>query len=164
MEEKNFYIVNNIVLSTSYISPIDDIFTLEEELRNKGFEGEIIFDLLLSNGATVNNRYLSIVFDGETLDIANAKVCDEDLIEIMRISDKFYLSHMDLFKAAVFSEKDIKLIEQYKTTHFKYIPCEMCSDKRKMVLYREDMGEIVYTCLECGNEHFKDGTLVEDDG
>lgn len=55
-----------LVLSTSYVSPLSKVFLIAKELSSQNFKGEVIFDLLLSNGFT-NNRFLKMQFDGEQL-------------------------------------------------------------------------------------------------
>ena len=52
-----------LVLSTSYVSPLSSVFIISSELANESYQGEVLFDLLLSNGFSPN-RFLSMQFDG----------------------------------------------------------------------------------------------------
>jgi len=54
-----------IVFAMSYISPLEHIKEIEEELKEKGFVGKVLFDLLVCEGWGCG-RYLEGVFDGNT--------------------------------------------------------------------------------------------------
>ncbi|WYP27182.1 type II toxin-antitoxin system RnlB family antitoxin [Alkalihalobacillus sp. FSL W8-0930] len=74
-----------IIVATSYVSPLSNIIEVENELKKSYYKGEILFDLLLSNGFA-QNRFLKAVFDGEkislnTLEIS-PKLCGSILDEI----------------------------------------------------------------------------------
>ncbi len=51
-----------IVFSTCYISPIDEIDRIQEEI--KGYNGIVLFDLLMCNGFS-SNRFIEGLYDGE---------------------------------------------------------------------------------------------------
>ncbi len=55
-----------IILSKSYVSPIDEIEELERDLEKMSAKGKIIFDLLLSNGDSPD-RYFEAEFDGKKI-------------------------------------------------------------------------------------------------
>ena len=62
-----------VVFATSYENPINQLDDIENELRNKKYSGEVLFDLLLCNGMS-SNRYLVMNFDGEYFDVFSSKV------------------------------------------------------------------------------------------
>ncbi len=73
---KNYEILKikneNIIIATSYVNPIDELESIANDLKEKRYVGEVIFDLLLCNGFN-SNRFLKLFFDGEKLDIFSAK-------------------------------------------------------------------------------------------
>lgn len=89
-----------IVLSTSYISPLDELFDLEQELKMLNFKGEIIFDLLLCNGLN-ENRFLKGFFDGDYIDIANITIIKNIENDIKKISEEFYINNSELVDYSV---------------------------------------------------------------
>ncbi|PVE15079.1 hypothetical protein DDA98_11565 [Clostridium perfringens] len=103
---ENFMIkrINNtseyIILSTSYISPLDELFDLEQELKILNFKGEIIFDLLLCNGLN-DNRFLKGFFDGDYIDISNLTILNNIDSNIKKISKEFYINNSDLVEYSV---------------------------------------------------------------
>jgi hypothetical protein len=82
-----------IVLSTSYISPLDELFDLEEKLQMLEYKGTIIFDLLLCNGLE-QNRFLEAFFDGNFIDISNVSILNQVDEKIKEISRNFYKENL----------------------------------------------------------------------
>lgn len=113
---ENFMIkkINNtseyIVLSTSYISPLDELFDLEQELKILNFKGEIIFDLLLCNGLN-ENRFLKGSFDGEYIDIANITIMSNVENYIKKISKEFYINNSQLIDYSVLPDSHKYIIK-----------------------------------------------------
>lgn len=105
---ENFVIqkINNknecIVLSTSYVSPLDEIFELEEKLEEIKFKGNIIIDLLLCNGLT--NRFFKTFFDGEFIDFNSIKADEEVELEVKKISRNFYMKNLELVDDSILPE------------------------------------------------------------
>ncbi|WP_017756795.1 type II toxin-antitoxin system RnlB family antitoxin [Calidifontibacillus oryziterrae] len=62
-----------VVIATSYVSPLSEIYAISYELKSMNYKGEVIFDLVLSNGFS-SNRFLKTNFDGEKLNIGEIKV------------------------------------------------------------------------------------------
>ncbi|MFE8696537.1 type II toxin-antitoxin system RnlB family antitoxin [Cytobacillus sp. FJAT-53684] len=62
-----------VVVATSYVSPLPQIYAIANELKSIGYKGEVIFDLVLSNGFS-SNRLLKTNFDGEQLNIGKIEV------------------------------------------------------------------------------------------
>ena len=52
-----------VIVGTSYLHPISDIYEFVSELSNRNYKGDILIDSLLSTGFS-SNRYLKIFFDG----------------------------------------------------------------------------------------------------
>ena len=73
--EKNYqlryYLFNIIIYSVSYITPLNELKNIENELTitfNGKYKGSIIFDLLLSNG-NQSDRFIKIFFNKNKFDI-----------------------------------------------------------------------------------------------
>ncbi|MDF9417545.1 hypothetical protein RI02_03025 [Bacillus altitudinis] len=66
-----------VVLATSYVSPLGNIMKIAKELSQDYYNGEVLFDLLLSNGFA-NNRFLIMQFDGKKF-ILNSKRIVKDI-------------------------------------------------------------------------------------
>jgi hypothetical protein len=54
-----------VVFANSYVNPISFLPYIEEQLASMSFSGEVIFDLLLSNGHTFNRIVASSVVQGK---------------------------------------------------------------------------------------------------
>lgn len=61
-----------VVFATSYENPIDELDEIENELLEKKYSGEVLFDLLLCNGMN-SSRYMEMYFDGEYFEISTSK-------------------------------------------------------------------------------------------
>lgn len=76
---KRYHILNlkcdprKVVIATSYVSPLSEVYSIGSELKSTGYIGEILFDLVLSNGFS-SNRFLKTNFDGEQLNIGKVEV------------------------------------------------------------------------------------------
>ncbi|HGI1702963.1 TPA: type II toxin-antitoxin system RnlB family antitoxin, partial [Streptococcus pyogenes] len=71
---KRYHILNlksdscKVVVATSYVSPLSQVYAIANELKSVDYKGEVIFDLVLSNGFS-SNRFLKTDFDGNQLNI-----------------------------------------------------------------------------------------------
>lgn len=76
---KRYHIINldsdsrKVVVATSYVSPLSEIASISDELREISYKGDVIFDLLLSNGFS-SNRFLRISFNGEILEHSGIEI------------------------------------------------------------------------------------------
>lgn len=77
--------VNNkkVVLGTSYLHPISEIFVHEAELEKAGFVGDVLVDGLLANGFA-SNRFAKVYFDGQHFDYFNSV----EVVETENVSDE----------------------------------------------------------------------------
>ncbi|MBL4932259.1 type II toxin-antitoxin system RnlB family antitoxin [Clostridium paridis] len=113
---KNFFIekfnMENqcIVLSTSYISPLDEIDVLQDELRKQNYFGTLIIDLLLCNGLS-SNRYIEVYFNGDDLDFSTLKVVSNVSTTIRKKSNQFYMSHKDVLNRGILSDAHRYIVE-----------------------------------------------------
>ncbi|QDH20265.1 type II toxin-antitoxin system RnlB family antitoxin [Saccharibacillus brassicae] len=83
-----------VVLSTSYASPLGSVYLISNELAKENYHGEVLFDLLLSNGFNPN-RFLSMVFDGERLVSQTTKIINEIPKSLLIEIYEFYYEHIE---------------------------------------------------------------------
>lgn len=86
-----------VVLATSYMNPIDELYNIEDDLRQKEFVGEVMFDLLFCNGIT-NNRYLEVYFNGYSFDVIKSRVLDDVDVAIKETIYSFYISNKNMLE------------------------------------------------------------------
>ncbi len=102
--------VGYIVFSISEIKPYEELNQLEHELSNKKFEGNVIFDLLLSNGNN-SNRFMEALFDGKKLKRSSFNIINVDK-KIKRKSVNFYKLHLHLIENSILSSSQKFLIKK----------------------------------------------------
>ncbi|WP_179413427.1 type II toxin-antitoxin system RnlB family antitoxin [Mucilaginibacter sp. E4BP6] len=83
---------------------------VNEELKAKKFQGQIVFDLLLSNGNT-NRRYFQSIFNGEKVDIANLSRLEHVPDEFIQISNKYLREHQQILNYGILSNAEINRIK-----------------------------------------------------
>lgn len=86
-----------VVVATSYVNPVDELYNIEDDLRQQHFNGTILFDLLLCNGIT-DNRYIEVYFNGVTFDISQYKILNDIDIEAKKYINSFYLDHLNMLQ------------------------------------------------------------------
>lgn len=86
---------NYIILSTSYISPLDEIEELQNDLKKLNYNGELIIDLLICNGLS-SNRFFKAYFDGKAIDLCSIKILSDVDDNIKGTSREFYKNHANI--------------------------------------------------------------------
>lgn len=84
-----------ISMSTDYSRPDDYFSRLELELNELNYEGQVAFDLLLSNGVK-SNRYYSAYFNGERFAVSTFSHMNEVTASIAALTSQFYKRNYDL--------------------------------------------------------------------
>ena len=87
-----------LVLSTSYVSPLGSLPIIEQELE--GHQGEVLFDLLLSNGFA-SNRFLVAQFDGNKFDVNSFKAVESISPSIKEKAGEFYREHPEYLENSI---------------------------------------------------------------
>lgn len=100
-----------IIFSTSYVSPMDQLETLENDLKKIGVVGNILFDLLLSHGNTPD-RFYEVLFNGKQIDINSLKKVESISDNIKQISTDFYHNHVHFLKSSILSNPQKFLIRK----------------------------------------------------
>lgn len=99
-----------IVLSTSYINPIESVDELENNLIKEKYVGNVLVDLLLSNGYD-EDRFFEIYFDGKKLNfhtLSNVTNVSED---IRKVSVNYYSKNYELMNNSVLTKPQRFLIK-----------------------------------------------------
>jgi hypothetical protein len=84
-----------ISMSTDYSRPDDYFSRLELELNELNYEGQVAFDLLLSNGVK-SNRYYSAYFNGERFAVSTFSHMNVVKASIAALTSQFYKRNYDL--------------------------------------------------------------------
>ena len=100
---KNFEIIIEqskcIILSTSYINPLSDLNLIENELKQKNYKGEVIFDLLLTNGKS-ENRFLEAKYN-YGFDQSSFIILENTYPWLLKLSKNFYESNLNLIDNSI---------------------------------------------------------------
>lgn len=91
----------NVVLGTSYLYPISEIFVHEAELEKAGFVGDVLVDGLLANGFS-ENRFAKVYFDGKHFDYVNSVDVVETKnvsVEVLNAVYTWFMEHEDVVDA-----------------------------------------------------------------
>tara|TARA_R110002126_G_scaffold7125_1_gene35445 strand:- start:1422 stop:1784 length:363 start_codon:yes stop_codon:yes gene_type:complete len=99
---------SQLVFSTSYLSLENYIGDLARYFRKSSYKGNVIIDLLLSNGKS-GNRYVQIYFDGKNFDISIAKSIKASK-ELKEKSLCYYSANPELLKDSVLNKSQAYLI------------------------------------------------------
>jgi hypothetical protein len=101
-----------VIFSTSYVSPIENIMDIEQELGFH-FKGKVLFDLLLSNGVS-SNRFVEADYDGEKFDYSSFKTLNQVGLEIKKESSEFYRTHTEFLTNSILPNAHQFLIKKGK--------------------------------------------------
>ncbi len=99
-----------LVLSTSYVNPIENLSEIEKNLEDS-LRIKVLFDLLLSNGNSTN-RFIEGIFDGKRF--IDFKVCENVDSDIKKESGKYYQENLELLHNSVLSGPQRFLISKGK--------------------------------------------------
>ena len=101
-----------IVVSKTYLGLGIFISELEEELSQRKFKGEIVFDLLLSNGINSKNRFMHSCCNGKT-------IFEPELLNPIEISsdckyyiNSFYKLNPGILSKGILRKKEIETLEK----------------------------------------------------
>lgn len=81
-----------IIFATSYVSPMGQLPVMANEPELTGYEGFVLFDLLLSNGYA-SNRFITIEVNDGKFDYDSVTVVDLNDEGIMNYCLAFHQSH-----------------------------------------------------------------------
>lgn len=102
--------LNCLVFSTSYISLTEQLPDIIHTLKSIDFKGVVVFDLLLSNGNSVN-RFISSVFDGVCFNDFVILNDQKEIQEVRGISSVFYSKNHEFVENSILSKNEKRLIQ-----------------------------------------------------
>jgi len=100
-----------LVYSTNYCRMDSYIQDLEFDLMKKEFTGNVIVDLLMSNGNS-SNRYVKIPFNGEKFTVRSTSVLNDVPNKIKKLSFDFYSSHPEILDNGILNKAQKFLIRK----------------------------------------------------
>lgn len=97
---------SRFVIGTSYISPIQSLTQLSNELESEGFEGEVYFDLLLANNNS-DNRFLVIQFKNGAFERQSAQTASNNTQTTLKEKAlNFFNLHSELLSNGVLTASE----------------------------------------------------------
>lgn len=114
VEFKNFHLeyktvdkYQAAVFSKNYLRLDMYLKEVKCNLKDFGFIGNIIFDLVLTNG--LNNRFFEMFFDGEDFDIKSLKSIKDVSCNVLKASHNYYKKHVECLDNAAMTSKQKEL-------------------------------------------------------
>ncbi|RYM59473.1 hypothetical protein BSQ98_21155 [Serratia liquefaciens] len=97
-----------IVVATGYSNPLSCLSAVAKRLESEAFKGDVLFDLLCSNGFE-SNRFASISFDGKSFARNTFSVIDEHNLpnELVKKQNTFLSEHSDFLSNSVLSRNEV---------------------------------------------------------
>jgi len=96
-----------VISSTCYLSPLQELLELADDLKEKHYFGEVLFDLLCVNGNN-RNRFISMFFNGEDFDYKSTRLSENISKSIINSQDIFYQNHSSFISNSVLSTTEQK--------------------------------------------------------
>lgn len=94
-----------MILSTDSLRIHDYLIDVVKELKKIYFKGDVLFDLLLSNGPSLGGRFYSAFFDGKNFDISSFKNIKIVNTEVEKTSNCFYETHLNLIDDSILTKQ-----------------------------------------------------------
>lgn len=94
-----------LVIGTSYESPLSALPSIEEELRSINYTGDVVFDLLLSNGKA-SNRFVRLNFNKDSFDHNSFQVVCKVGSDLQEISKSFFRQNKELLTRGVLTDQE----------------------------------------------------------
>lgn len=102
--------LNCLIFSTSYVSLTEQLPDVIRTLKSIDFKGLVIFDLLLSNGNSLN-RFISSTFDGISFNDFVILNDQKEIQEVRGISSAFYSQNHEFVENSILSKSEKRLIQ-----------------------------------------------------
>lgn len=102
------------IIGKSYLGLSEYISILENKLKENNFKGNVIFDLLLSNGYKARNRFLVSHFNGMNFSELHVTSINYKNTVFIKILEKYYFNNLQILNNGILSKNDIMTI---KSTH-----------------------------------------------
>lgn len=79
------------------------IYELEEELKKEEIVGNILMDLIISNGIK-HRRYALLYFDGNNINLDSFQIINKIEMPIEKVSNIFYSKYFELIENSVLTK------------------------------------------------------------
>lgn len=100
-----------LVYSAGYHQISDYIMLLENNLRVQKYDGIVLFDLLLSNG--LNNRFYTLIFNGEKFDYKSGKQVSALPANIVKKANSYQAKNKIGFANSILTKTELKKFEMH---------------------------------------------------
>lgn len=100
-----------VILSTSYVNPLSDLNIIEKELNKKQFNGEVCFDLLLSNGK--DDRFIKANYNSG-FDLSSFFPLKDISPSILELCKFFYEENLNLVDNSILTKAQKFLLRKGK--------------------------------------------------
>lgn len=119
---RNFYLacknINRyeaVVLSKNYLRLDMYIKDVKNNLKHLGLNGNIMFDLVMTNG--VKNRFFEMFFNGESFDLESLKSIKDVSSDVLNISHNYYKKHIECLDKAAMTTNQKELFKLELFSH-----------------------------------------------
>lgn len=106
---------SQIVFSTNYLRLDNYLYEIGKCLSDKNYIGNVIIDLLLSNGNSTN-RFIELYFDGSKFDLSKVKTI-KPTKELELRSIEFYSSNPQLLENSTLNKAQKYLVKRGMLNH-----------------------------------------------
>jgi hypothetical protein len=95
-----------VVTASVDYNPMQNLKKLEPELEERGYSGNVVFDLLTCNGLS-ENHFIQIVFNVSSFDRSTFVVLEKCDQRIESIQNKYFRANPELLSASVLSRSEV---------------------------------------------------------
>ncbi|WP_419785424.1 type II toxin-antitoxin system RnlB family antitoxin [Pseudodesulfovibrio sp.] len=92
-----------VIFSASHLSPFEQLGQLETELAQKGYEGPVLIDLLLTTGNRTS-RFHETSFNGKSLALNSLQPARHIREELSKFIKGFYLKHISKLDTSILTK------------------------------------------------------------
>lgn len=109
-----------IVFSKDSSTISDYISDVADKLSERHYRGNVLFDLLLSNG--LDDRYYVLNFNGNSFDYNTLRKLATTSCQLFNISNRYYKEHIKLLRSSILSKyQKNEFVKLLKTHEFNTI-------------------------------------------
>lgn len=107
IEKHSIIVINKTYYTISYF-----LNELEIELEKNNFQGNILFDLLLSNGLYSKNRFLTTTFLNHKIDDNNIQIKENLESNYLKKISNFYKENLNIIESGILQKTEIDLFKK----------------------------------------------------
>lgn len=95
-----------VLMANSFVSPLNNLKSLNTLLKELEVKGNIYVDLTLSNGLYAPNRFLKLYFDGNNIDIKSIEVAEDISEALIKNINMFHKNYCTFDMMCVLTEQE----------------------------------------------------------